>query len=191
MFSIVDLKLFSYIFDSPLSFLSFLWDNKKSTSVWIEYELQILALFVSWTWRFLTFKTIKSWTVSNFNYLASKGHWNEQRAPVWLDKKLCSMGYLSIYIFGRAFNSSELGREVAISWACERRRHDWKKVPSSGPRMIALPKWHHMSALRYSSLFICSFIFLKRLQSVTEKLWQIVWVLSRIRDLKKRQVGRL
>ena len=181
MFSIVDLKLFSYVFDSPLSFLSFLWDNKKSTSVWIEYELQILALFVAWTWRFLAFKTIKSWTVSNSNYLASKGHWNEQRAPVWLDKKLCSTGYLSIYIFGRAFNSSELGREVAVSWAYERRRHDWKKVPSSGPRMIALPKWHHMSALRYSSLFICSFIFLKRLG----------WVLSRIRDLNKRQVGRL
>ena len=187
MFSIVDLKLFSYIFDSPLSFLSFLWDNKKSTSVWIEYELQILALFVSWTWRFLTFKTIKSWTVSNSNYLASKGHWKRAKSPslfrhgvsidlyLWACMQLVRIGRGSRNLMG-----------LRASWAWLKESTTFVRSPDDSSSKMTPHVGLKVLFCRHLFLY-----FFKRLQSVTDKLWQIGWVLSRIRDLNKRQVGRL
>ena len=154
--------------------------------------LQILALFVSWTWSFLTFKTIKSWIISNLKHLASKGHWKRAKSPCLLRQEtLLHEVFIDLYLWA-CMQLVRIGKEslnlmgLRASWAWLKESTTFVRSPDDSSSKVTPHVGLKVLFCRHLFLY-----FFKRLQSVTDKLWQIGWVLSRIGDLDKRQVGRL
>lgn len=154
--------------------------------------LQILALFVSWTWRFLTFKTIKFWIVSNLKHLASKGHWKRAKSPCLFRQQILLDGVsIDLYLWAcmqlvRIGRGSHNLMGLRASWAWLKESTTFIRSPDDSSSKMT----PHVGLKVLFCLHLFLYFF-KRLQSVTDKLWQIGWVLSRIGDLDKRQVGRL
>lgn len=153
--------------------------------------LQILALFVSWTWSFLTFKTIKSWIVSNLKHLASKSclerSLERAKSPCLLRQDTLLHGVsIDLYLWAcmqlvRIGKGSLNLMGLRVSWAWLKNNTTFVRSPDDSSSKVT----PHVGLKVLFCLHLFLYFF-KRLQSVTGKLWQIGWVLTRIGDLDKR-----
>lgn len=155
--------------------------------------LQIPALFVSWTWPFLTFKTIKFWIVSNLKHLASKGHWKRAKSPCLFRQEILLRGAsidrsisLGVHATRHNWEGKSQSHGLTSAWAWLKESTTFVRSPDDSSSKMTPHVGLKVLFCRHLFLY-----FFKRLQSVTDKLWQIGWVLSRTGDLDKRQVGRL